>query len=237
MKAPQPFHFKHFSLQQSAGVMKVSTDSILLGSWLHSNTAENILDIGTGSGILSLLAAQKSNAAIFAIDINPAAITVAQLNFRNSVWATQLQAQHIALQDLHPAALFDVIISNPPYFENDVPSPSKNRNIARHHTTLSFEELLLHTARLLHLNGSAFFAIPAKSTLAFQTIAAQHHLFTVKQLSVISTPDKLPYLTLLQLSKIRTTPKEETLIVYTEEGKYTSAFIELTKEAYAVNYG
>lgn len=229
------FHFKHFTLHLSKSVMKVSTDSILLGSWANVENAINILDVGTGSGILSLLLAQKSNANFIAIDVNEEAITLAEQNFASSKWANRLVAILASFQSLQFENKFDVIISNPPYFQETIFSPKESRKNARHQVQLTFNELLFHTRRLLSPNGKAYFCVPFQSFAAFKNEAERQSLYVNQHLQVKATEAKSPYLSLLNLQhqQLKNADEAKELSIYNSQGKYTQAFIALTKDAYA----
>lgn len=232
------FQFKHFALQLSEQVMKVSTDSILLGCWAKVDGAKNVLDIGTGSGILTLLLAQKCDAELYAIDISESAIKLADENFKNSRWSSRIRLFYSSIQKFELPVKFDVIISNPPYFQTSIVSPNQSRKIARHQLQLTFSELLLNTERLLSQNGKAFFCVPSSSVEEMVLSAEEQGLHVRETLQVRSTETKPPYLTLLQLqrhqSKHRAASSE--LIVFNAQGKYTQAFINLTQDAYSVNF-
>lgn len=229
------FHFKHFTLQLSKSVMKVSTDSILLGSWANVEDAINILDVGTGSGILTLLLAQKSNASFIAIDVNEEAILLAKKNFVLSKWANRLVASQSSFQSFQSENKFDIIISNPPYFQETIVSPKESRKNARHQVQLTFSELLLHTRRLLSPNGKAYFCVPFQSFVAFKKEAERQGLYVNQHLQVKATEVKSPYLSLLELQhqQLKNAYESKVLSIYNSQGTYTQAFIALTKDAYA----
>lgn len=156
------FQFKQFTIHQDLCAMKVSTDACLLGAWAaveKGNT--NALDIGCGTGVLSLMLAQKSNEIkIHAIDLDKDAAQQANQNFLNSKFVNQLSVQHIALQDFNSDKQFDVIISNPPYFENSLLSANDKLNKAKHETTLTLPELLNKVNRLLSNTGNFYLVLP-----------------------------------------------------------------------------
>lgn len=230
----KPFDFKYFTLQQSPLVMKVSTDSILLGSWAKVKNAKNILDIGTGTGILALLLASKSNADIEALDINEAAIKIAELNFKNSSWANRMFVCNSSLQKFNPQKKYDIIISNPPYFKEITLSPKHEKNMARNQIELSHKDLVHYTALLLHKKGSAYFCFPYSNDESIIIEAKRSALFINRKMYVRSTQNKTPYLVLCELSYRETETLIEQLTIYTGNKKYTEEFIELTKESYGI---
>ena len=151
----KPFIFKQFKIQQDNTAMKVGTDGVLLGAWADSENATNILDIGTGTGLIALMLAQRNlKANITAIEIDEQASLQASENFNNSPWEIRLSIKNLKLQDFVVEEKFDLIVSNPPFFNNTFQANSSERNIARQTETLSFNELLKNTASLLSENGA-----------------------------------------------------------------------------------
>jgi tRNA1Val (adenine37-N6)-methyltransferase len=158
MSTRKPFRFKQFSVDDSKCAMKVGTDAVLLGAWADVTCAETILDIGTGCGLIALMAAQRSNAHITAIDIDESTTLQSKENFLSSPWHDRLEAIHI--EQFQPDYLFDLIICNPPFFKNALKTPFHERNLARHNDSLSFESLVSHVNILLSENGKFFFILP-----------------------------------------------------------------------------
>lgn len=232
----KPFEFKYFTLHQSPLVMKVSTDSILLGSWAKTGSAKTILDIGTGTGILALLLASKSNAKIDALDISKAAIQTAESNFKNNIWASNMRVFNSSLQHFSSQEKYDIIISNPPYFEEAILSPKQEKSMARNQAGLSFKELIHYTALLLQKSGSAYFCFPSKSEESITQYAEKSALFFKKKMYVRSFQNQAPYLVLAELGFVEYETQTEHLVIYTSEKKYTAEFIELTKESYGVRF-
>ncbi len=230
--------------------MKVTTDGVLLGAWADVSGAKTILDIGTGTGVIALMLAQKnSEAVINAIDIEENACQQARDNFEQSQWSRRLNAIHTSLQDLAVAPLsfgeglgercYDVIISNPPYFVDDYKTENHQRNVARHSVALSYKELLKGINRLLKTTGKAFLVIPAFNFQLLETIAGEENLFVTKHAGVIAVKGKNPYLALLELERLPV-PRfitvarvfKETIVIQDEEGNFTEQYKELTKEFY-----
>ena len=137
MQTP-PFRFKQFSVAHDRCAMKVNTDGVLLGAWTDVDDARAILDIGTGTGVIALMMAQRRAAAIIdAIDIDESAFGQASENFLNSMWSDRLYTHNISLQEYFPAKKYDLIISNPPYFIDDYKTESHQKNIAKHSVSYS----------------------------------------------------------------------------------------------------
>lgn len=174
------FRFKQFTVADEDCAMKVGTDAVLLGAWAEVGQATNILDIGTGSGVIALMLAQRApESCITGIDIEPSAARQADFNFRQSPWADRLTACGISLQDFVSVTpqSYDLIVSNPPYFRNGLKAPDDQRNSARHTDLLSYEELLSCAVRLLRSEGTLAFILPVSEELAFVEMAKHNALF------------------------------------------------------------
>lgn len=159
------FCFKQFTINQESCAMKVGTDSVVLGAWANVPDVDvdkiNILDIGTGTGILSLMMAQRyENSNIVAIDCDKDAIKQAKENFDNSQFADRITTSHCLIQDFQSIHLYDAIICNPPYFVNSLKCKDSSRTVARHTSTLTFAELMSNANRLLNTEGELSIIIP-----------------------------------------------------------------------------
>lgn len=227
-----PFKFKQFSVAQNKCAMKVNTDGVLLGAW-QTGAARLILDVGTGTGVIALMMAQKHAAAkIDAIDIDCDAYLQAKENFEQSPWRERLTAHHTPLQNFEPNTLYDLIISNPPYFIDDFKTDDHQKNIARHSTALSYAELLHGINRLLSAGGKACLIIPAFNLAPVKTAAAMHQLYVTALSEVVAVEGKPPYVVLLELSRsFHPTSKSGVTIQYAG-GAFTTAYQLLTKDFY-----
>ena len=190
------FRFKQFTVWHDRCAMKVGTDGVLLGAWCPiqienpSNTF-NILDIGTGSGLIALMLSQRAPyALITAIDIDQKAVEQAQYNFSISPWKERLECHLSALQQVEGEELFDLIVSNPPYFQDSLKNPDNQRAMARHTDTLSYEELLSNSARLLTHNGTLALVLPIEAEQQIITIAQTHKLYPTHITHVYPKPGK-----------------------------------------------
>ncbi len=229
----KPFQFKQFSVKQDKCAMKVNTDGVLLAAWAQADSAKTILDIGTGTGVLALMMAQKNPEAIVdAIDIDENAFLQAKENFASSKWSERLQAHHCALLNFSSEKKYDVIISNPPYFMDDLKAENPQKNIAKHSVALNYAELINGINILLNENGSAFIAIPAFNFLLLMKEAAKQNLFVVNKTDVISIAGKAPYLSLIELSCKEDLLKENTLTISNPDNSFTNEYIALTKDFY-----
>ncbi|MDR1005608.1 MAG: methyltransferase [Bacteroidales bacterium] len=187
------FYCKGFALSHSKSTMKVGTDAILVSALLPDIEPKNILDVGCGCGIIALCAAQRySQAYVTAIDIDEDSIDEAQINFAASKFKERLTAINISLQDYAARAdhKYDLIVSNPPFFENSLLSKHIKRNISRHNITLSLEDFAECTSSLLSSGGRIAIILPAQETSKFITIANEFHLFCESQKFVFDTANK-----------------------------------------------
>lgn len=182
------FTFKQFHIDHSRCAMKVGTDGTLLGAWATLPANARILDIGTGTGLIAIMAAQRtSEAKITAIDIDEDCVLQAQENVAASPWPDRIEVIHSALQEFDASEKFDVIISNPPYFIDSQLSPDAARCTARHTTTLPFNELVTGVRRLLADGGHFSLILPPAEMERFRS-AARGVMFVVRECHVWSTP-------------------------------------------------
>ena len=201
------FRFKQFIVNDDRCAMKVGTDGVLLGAWTPLTTNDQrpttILDIGTGSGLIALMLAQRCPPAhIDAIDIDPDAVSQAADNFAASPWSDRLHAQCTALQKYQISNIkYQIITSNPPYFVDSLKNPDKLRQTARHTDTLSYSDLLSGAARLLADNGTFAVILPADAETTFLALAEEHELFPAQLTYVHPTPAKQPKRILIALKK------------------------------------
>jgi len=199
------FRFKQFTVNDDACAMKVGTDGVLLGAWaeLSSVSSTQVLDIGTGSGLIALMVAQRyPYARIDAIDIDSAAISQAADNFAASPWNNRLNAYCAPLQSFQNTdKRYDLIVSNPPYFIDSLKNPDKLRQTARHTDTLSYADLVAGAAQMLAKNGIFALILPADAEQIFLSISQKEGLFPARLTYVHSTPAKPPKRILLALQK------------------------------------
>ncbi|MDR0814393.1 MAG: tRNA1(Val) (adenine(37)-N6)-methyltransferase [Bacteroidales bacterium] len=231
------FRFKQFTIRQSQAAMKVGVDSVLLGAWADVSQANRVLDIGTGTGLLALMLAQRiatPDAQIDAVEIDANACSQARENVAASAWSGQINIycddfRHFAA---HTHQHYDLIISNPPYFSNSLKSSDSRRCLARHNDSLLFLELMAGAAKLLTPEGKIAVVLPVQEADSFTKQATQHGLSVCRRLYIRSTPAKQPYCLLLELSGKKTPPTEQHLCIYDAQQAFTNEYIELTKSFY-----
>lgn len=213
--------------------MKLSTDAVLLGAWAKCNDAQRVLDIGTGTGILALMMAQKNSyAQIDAIEISEAAFTCAAQNFASSPWQNRLNLTHTSLQQYHSAKLYDLIIVNPPYFNASELSEYDYRNHARQQVLLTEIDLLTGINQLLQSNGFAYVVIPYSNTGLFLETAAAQNLYARNLMHVQPTPAKPAYITLLCLGRQKQSLQIEALTIRKHDGTLSEQYVALTSDFY-----
>ena len=228
------FEFKQFRVEQGLSAMKVGTDGVLLGAWAKVNNAKHILDIGTGTGLIALMLAQRnSNARIDALEIDKSASKQASQNFENSNWKNSLSIINNAVQNYNPENKYDCIVSNPPFFENSYSAKGKERNIARQTESLSFPDLLIAVKRLLRKEGRFSVILPKQSLANFIQLAGKQSLFLNKITNVYPTKHSEIKRVLLEFSFIDKVLEEDNLVIEPEKRhQYSAEYIKLTKEFY-----
>ena len=229
------FQFKEFSVSDDDCGMKLSSDAVLLGAYVQPPQTGRILDIGCGCGILSLMMAQRSQAMIDAVEIDEAAASQAGRNFEDSRWAERLQVFHEPVQEFatkNPHA-YDGIISNPPYFHNQLGSADVAARQARHTVALNYCDLCRCASELLTEKGLFWVILPASERMIFLSTALQYGLYGKKILSIFDQADKGPLRIILCLSKsIIMEATWEELIIKKANETYTAEYIALTKDFY-----
>lgn len=239
------FKFKQFTVWHDRCAMKVGTDGVLLGAWCpvdsqasSSNSFKGfkVLDVGTGSGLIALMLAQRlQGAQITAIDIDAGAVEQAKYNFSVSPWADRLNCQQISLQDLEGEGVYDLIVSNPPYFQDSLKNPDSQRAMARHTDTLSYDELLANGARLLTENGTFALVLPIEAESQIIAQAKAYGLFPTHITHVYPKPGKAAKRLLIALQATFSNEigaKLNELTLESENEPRSEAYKELTKEFY-----
>lgn len=212
---------------------RVGTDGVLLGAWADVYNVSNILDIGTGTGVIALMLAQRSKAKIRAIEHDFEPFTIAKENFANSPFRDRLHVQHTSLQDFYTVTPFDLIACNPPFFANSLKPPSINRQHQRHTNTLSPTQLLEHTSRLLSLNGRLTVILPFTEGNLFIDLAKSFGLSLNQSCAVFSKESKPQERWLLEFGKQPgAEPKQGELCIMDSFGQWTTEYKLLTKDFY-----
>lgn len=230
------FAFKQFTVNQDLCAMKVGTDAVLLGAWVFPNGSQNILDIGTGTGIIALMIAQKTQAPIYAIDIDDLCVKQAEQNFRTSKFNSQLVLEHTSLQEFSKTSprKFNLIVTNPPYFQQSFKSSDEHRSNARHADILPFEELLDGVIRLLDEKGKFCLILPKQEALIFRELAEKKGLYLSKLMRVKSRADKDTEKRHLMQFEFKPTEFSESSLTIEKDGRhhYTEEYKTLTRDYY-----
>ena len=231
------FSFKKFSVNQDRTAMKIGTDGVLLGAWSPiPENAFSVLDIGSGTGIIALMLAQRSNAEqIDAVEIDEDAYEQATENFENSPWSDRLFCYHAGLDELieEPEDEYDLIISNPPFYTENYKTEDSQRDLARFEDAMPFEMLVEAADLLLSENGIFSVIIPFKEEENFLALAKEFELYPMRITRVKGTPTSEIKRSLLAFKKFATKEIEiNELVIETERHVYTAEYITLTKDFY-----
>lgn len=217
--------------------MKVCTDACLFGAWVADKIStdysiKNILDIGTGTGLLSLMLAQKTNASIDAVELDKEAASQAVENFSASPWKERLQVFESSIHEFNLVKKYDCIISNPPFFEDDLRSGNASKNAAKHDTTLTLDELLQQIKRLLKEEGIACILIPFHRSAYLEKLVSDNGFFIHEKLLIKQSVDHNYFRSQLIFSK---QPKEtitKEIFIHDAQRQYSNEFIALLKDYY-----
>lgn len=237
------FHFKQFSIHQSRCAMKVGTDGVLLGALAKAPQGGRILDIGTGTGVVALMLAQRSPARIDAVEIDPGAAGQAEENVRATPWAERIRVICGDFAAFHTSCdrRYDLIVSNPPYFRNSLAPKTAEKALARHASEGFYEELLKGSGKLLASSGKCCFILPPEVSEETERMAEEHGLFPLEGIVIRSVPGRKAFRKLLVLGRVRTgtggktraTPRsEQELTLHEKDGSYTSTFRQLLQPYY-----
>lgn len=230
------FRFQQFQIEDNKSTMKVGTDAVLLGIWtkIHPN-CRNILDIGSGCGVISLMLAQKCDAHILGIDIDKNSIQQARQNAEISPWNKRVNFEEISLQNFcQPVRYqsFDIIVSNPPFFVNSLHSPHQGRNLSRHTDTLPYAALAKGVAYCLKKEGVFYTVLPTQSADILISLLQTESIFLQKCLQILSYPSAPPKRVLLCFSKEYKPLQTETFTLRHQNREFTDEYIQFTKEYY-----
>lgn len=234
MERKAHFHFKKFSVSHARSTMKVGTDAVLLGAWADVREAQQILDIGTGNGTIALMLAQRSNQAanIDAVEIEEADAIQANENFLASPWVSKIHLHHIAIQKFLPDKKYDLIVSNPPYFNNSQKPPDSKRHQARHTVTLRYDELLTASLRLLKDDGKFNVILPFAEGLQFIELAKEFNLFCSRQFNFRTRAEKKIERWLIELTRKPSVAETGEILLYKSGDTWSDDYIKLTSAFY-----
>lgn len=228
------FRFKKFTVCHDRCAMKVGTDGVLLGAWAETDNVLTALDIGTGTGLIAIMLAQRSKATIDGIEIEELAFQQALENVDHCPWKERIQVRHVSFQTYckNENKKYDLIVSNPPYFSNSLKAPDSQRSVARHNDILPFKDLVQGITLLLADEGKFCLILPFESETFFLEIAKTYGLSCSKITRVISKPGKSPYRSLIELMKKTQVTQTSLLAVAENDGSYSREYKKLTAEFY-----
>ena len=228
------FQFKQFTVWHDKCAMKVGTDGVLLGAWTSVESAHRILDIGTGTGLVALMLAQRSlpDATIVALEIDEVAVGQAQENIIRSPWKERIEVVQADFKQYGSSDKFDVIVSNPPYFVDSLECSDRKRATARHNDSLTYEDLLERGSGVLAEDGLFTLVIPADVAERVKKIASIKNLYAVRQLNVITKPGGVPKRVLVTFSFFNQECVVEELLTELARHQYSEEYIMLTRDYY-----
>lgn len=232
---PNPyFRFKKFTVFHDRCAMKVGTDGVLLGAWANITNTQEILDIGTGTGLIALMLAQRSIAQIDAVEIDLDAYNQARKNINNSPWSNRIQLYHNSIQNyaINCPKRYDLLISNPPFFTNASKAAIEARTIARHSDSLDQNDLLQIAEKLLFEDGRLAIIYPTEPADFFQEKAEKFGFNCQRKLYVKSTLGSPIKRILLEFSKSQLKYQENILVIETARHTYSPEFVDLIKDFY-----
>ncbi len=228
------FKFKEFTIQQENVAMKVSSDAVLFGAYVDADNPKTILDVGTGSGLLALMMAQKYDSSeITAVEIDKNSYIQAVKNFQNSKWTDRLNAlnEDFLIYAENTSAKFDLIISNPPFFEGCLTSPYENKTKSRHTDMLPFEKFVSAVDKLLEFKGIFFVILPFIDSQKFVHLCSQKNLFCVQKTLVRHNLKKEPKRIFLKFSRCAEKIEFKEIIIK-HNNEYSEQYKEITKKYY-----
>ena len=223
------FHFKYFTVQQSKSALKVGTDAMVLGALIETSNSASGLEIGSGTGVISLMLAQKTNSLeIDAIDIDLASFEESKVNFKNSPWSNRLSAFHKDFFKLETEKKYDLIFSNPPFFRRALKSENERSNISKH-AQFEFDDFFDKAVQLLNKNGHLWLIGPFDDLTFFIDEGAKAGVYPKILWTIEGRPNK-PQRFVVCFSFQRGNTEQFSLIIRDESGKYSNDYIKLTKE-------
>lgn len=227
------FKFKQFTIKHGDCASKVGTDGVLLGAWANIAGVGSILDIGTGTGVIAMMLAQRSEVPIIAIDIEDKCCQVAADNFQNTPWADRLTVKKVPIQDFveEKGHAFDLIVSNPPYYEGIKPA-DKGKQFFKHSDNLPHLEILSAANQLLTGKGRLCVILPVREADELISNAVDYHLFLTQKTTVFSKKKKKPIRLLMQFEKTRKNTMKRSLVLREDSGAWTEEYKQMVSEFY-----
>ena len=228
------FQFKQFAVEHAGAAMKVGTDGVLIGCWANVEGARTVLDIGTGSGVIALILAQRTeqDAVIHAVETEPEAAEQAVRNVASSPWPDKVQVHPVRIQEFRPGLKFDHIVSNPPFFVNSFLPPDRRRTKARHTASLSFADLIASAIALMDPRGKFSVIIPPVEGAILREYALQHGLYCSRLCEFRPRAEKRIERWLMEFTFQDKETAKEQLVMYGTGDEWTPGFKALSKDFY-----
>lgn len=231
------FRFQQFEVWHDRCAMKVGTDGVLLGAWANVDHIQRVLDVGVGSGLISLMIAQRNpQAEILGIDVDAEAVSQAQENFRHSPFADRLKAEQMDFRTHTLCGKGDgerlLIVCNPPFFTEDTQAPDAARAAARSNSSLPFVTLIRNGAELLGKQGRIAVIVPYSDAADFVLTSSTFGLYLLRRCDVQTTPKKAPKRTLLEFGKQTCPAQFDTLCLHDAQGNLSQQYRDLTSDFY-----
>jgi tRNA1Val (adenine37-N6)-methyltransferase len=226
------FQFKQFVVNQEDCAMKVGTDGVLLGAWFDFKENGSVLDIGTGTGLIALMAAQRGADSVVAVEIDEKAARQAAENVASSKWKDIVTVVHSDIACFSDDKRFDAVVCNPPFFRDSLRSPDSVRSQARHNDTLSYEKLAEMANSLLSDSGLFSLVLPYDMADTFISVAAKNGLYLCKRTNVVTRKGNLPKRVLLSLCKQVKVCVTDELVMFDELNNETSEYISIVRDFY-----
>ncbi|MBS7562902.1 methyltransferase [Mucilaginibacter sp. Bleaf8] len=232
------FRFKQFAINQQGCAMKINTDGVLLGALAQANSNARILDIGTGTGVIALMLAQRfTDAYIDAVELDETAAITARQNFVQSPFADRLQLYAESFQSYfegNAEKKYDVIISNPPFYIQSLHSPTANKTLAKHADLSFFNDLICASVKHLHIAGKLWLILPVTTAQAVKQIATGQKLFLQQIITIHSYPGSDAHRELLAFGLQQTEPTSQRFIIYNEPKKYSQQYEQTLKDFFTI---
>ena len=217
--------------------MKIGTDGILIGAWVNVSNKFKALDIGSGTGIISIMLCQRNlNLELDSVELSPSAIKDAKINIENCNWSNRIKLFHQDLKDFHPDSNYDLIVSNPPYFKKSLQPSNSERSKARHQNDLKLEDILKFSNQNLTKDGSLNIILPFEQKKEAIEFAKKHGLNAIRECAVYPKPEKAPHRILIEFSRNENKQIIKESLVIEEAGRhnYSEDYKKLTREFYTI---
>lgn len=235
---PGVFKFKQFDVDQSGCAMKINTDGVLLGALADADHPRTILDIGTGTGVIALMLAQRfTNAKIDAVEIDQSAAETARRNFQNSSFADRLAIYSLGFAEFfeqYPDKKYDLIVSNPPFYINSLKSPEAKKELAKHADRNFFSDLISYSSRHLKVKGVMCLILPFDTITLVKELAVKNGLFVEKATAILSYQDSDPHREVVILSPDAGQSTNDRFVIYESPKIYTEQYREVLKDFFTI---